>query len=88
MAGPLRLNSGTEVLLLRLRYGRVLRYLLCLDSLLLSERLLQELVREASGASEAWSLGWVSAIHSSGRTIWIVDAHGYGKRLSYAPMKY
>ena len=27
-----------------------------------------------------WSLGWVSAIHSSGRTIWIVDAHGYGKR--------
>ena len=26
-----------------------------------------------------WSLGWVSAIHSQGRTIWIVDAHGYGK---------
>jgi hypothetical protein len=23
-----------------------------------------------------WSLGWVSAIDSSGRTIWIVDAHG------------
>jgi hypothetical protein len=22
-----------------------------------------------------WSLGWVSAIDSSGRTIWIVDAH-------------
>jgi len=22
-----------------------------------------------------WSLGYVSAIHSSGRTIWIVDAH-------------
>jgi hypothetical protein len=27
-----------------------------------------------------WSLGWVSAIDSGGRTIWIVDAHGYGKR--------
>jgi hypothetical protein len=22
-----------------------------------------------------WSLGWVSAIDSQGRTIWIVDAH-------------
>ncbi len=22
-----------------------------------------------------WSLGYVSATHSSGRTIWIVDAH-------------
>ena len=22
-----------------------------------------------------WSLGWVSAIDSDGRTIWIVDAH-------------
>ena len=27
-----------------------------------------------------WSLGWVSAIDSEGRTIWIVDAHSYGKR--------
>jgi hypothetical protein len=27
-----------------------------------------------------WSLGWVSAIDRVGRTIWIVDAHGYGKR--------
>ena len=27
-----------------------------------------------------WSSGWVSAIDSKGRTIWIVDAHGYGKR--------
>ena len=26
-----------------------------------------------------WSLGWVSAIDSEGRTIWIVDAHGYGQ---------
>jgi hypothetical protein len=25
-------------------------------------------------------LGWVSAIDVEGRTIWIVDAHGYGKR--------
>jgi len=25
-------------------------------------------------------LGWVSAIDSQGRTLWIVDAHGYGKR--------
>jgi hypothetical protein len=22
-----------------------------------------------------WSLGWVSAVDSQGRTIWIVDAH-------------
>ena len=27
-----------------------------------------------------WSWGCVSAINSEGRTIWIVDAHGYGKR--------
>jgi len=27
-----------------------------------------------------FSLGWVSAIDSEGRTVWIVDAHGYGKR--------
>jgi len=28
-----------------------------------------------------WSLGWVSAVGSDGRTIWIVDAHrGDGKR--------
>ena len=26
------------------------------------------------------SLGWVSALDLEGRTIWIVDAHGYGKR--------
>jgi hypothetical protein len=25
-------------------------------------------------------LGWVSALDLDGRTIWIVDAHGYGKR--------
>jgi hypothetical protein len=27
-----------------------------------------------------WSLGWVSALDVECRTIWIVDAHGYGKR--------
>jgi len=27
-----------------------------------------------------WSLNWVSALDCEGRTIWIVDAHGYGKR--------
>ena len=27
-----------------------------------------------------WSLGWVSALDVERRTIWIVDAHGYGKR--------
>jgi len=27
-----------------------------------------------------WSLGWVSAFDLEERTIWIVDAHGYGKR--------
>jgi hypothetical protein len=27
-----------------------------------------------------WSLGWVSALDYEGRTIWIADAHGYGKR--------
>ncbi len=27
-----------------------------------------------------WSLGWVSALDSKGRTIWIVDARRDGKR--------
>jgi hypothetical protein len=27
-----------------------------------------------------WSYGCVSAVDSIGRTIWIVDAHSYGKR--------
>ena len=27
-----------------------------------------------------WSWGYVSALDRKGRTIWIVDAHGYGKR--------
>ena len=27
-----------------------------------------------------FSVGWVSAIDPEARTIWIVDAHGYGER--------
>ena len=27
-----------------------------------------------------WSYGCVAALDRKGRTIWIVDAHGYGKR--------
>jgi hypothetical protein len=27
-----------------------------------------------------WSLGYVAAVDCDGRTIWIADAHGYGKR--------
>jgi hypothetical protein len=27
-----------------------------------------------------FSFGWVSALDVEGRTIWIVNAHGYGKR--------
>jgi hypothetical protein len=31
--------------------------------------------------NSGWSLGWVSAVDSEGRTIWIVDAHrGDGRR--------
>jgi hypothetical protein len=35
-----------------------------------------------------WSLGWVSAIDSEGRTLWIVDAHrDNGKRFVVGQMK-
>ena len=27
-----------------------------------------------------WSLGWVATVDRERRTVWIVDAHGYGKR--------
>jgi hypothetical protein len=27
-----------------------------------------------------WSYGYMSALDREGRTIWIVDAHGYGKQ--------
>jgi hypothetical protein len=32
-----------------------------------------------------WSYGYVSAIDSQGRMIWIVDAHGYGTIFSGLP---
>ena len=34
-----------------------------------------------------WSLGYVSAIESQGRTMWIADAHRDGKRLLCERMK-
>jgi hypothetical protein len=35
-----------------------------------------------------WSLGWVSAIDSKGRTIWIADAHcGDGKLTAFLELK-
>ena len=38
-----------------------------------------EIITDKRSKAE-WSWGYVSAIDSNGRTIWIVDAHGYGKR--------
>jgi hypothetical protein len=38
-----------------------------------------EIIADNLGKS-GWSLGWVPALDLEGRTIWIVDAHGYGKR--------
>jgi hypothetical protein len=39
-----------------------------------------EIIADKLSAS-GWSLGWVSAVDSKGRTIWIVDAHrDNGKR--------
>ena len=32
-----------------------------------------------------FNLGWASALDLEGRTIWIVDAHGYGKRFIVRP---
>jgi hypothetical protein len=42
----------------------------------------QQSVKAADNLSKAgWSLGWVSAVDSEGRTLWIVDAHrDNGKR--------
>ena len=31
-------------------------------------------------SNAGWSLGWVSVVDCQGLTIWIADAHGYGKR--------
>src|SRR5262249_23302219 len=33
-----------------------------------------------NAAPAGWSLGWVPAVDSQGRTIWIVDAHREGMR--------
>jgi len=52
------------------------------DNLLVGEsrKRVQETI--ADNLSKAgWSLGWVSALDCDGRTIWIADAHGDGKRL-------
>jgi hypothetical protein len=49
------------------------------DQLLAKESELLEII--ADNLHDAgWSLGWVSAVDSEGRTIWIVDAHGHGRR--------
>ena len=31
-------------------------------------------------SKSGFSLGWVATVDREGRTIWIVDANGYGKR--------
>ncbi len=36
--------------------------------------------QRADLSAAGWSWGCVPAVDSEGRTIWIVDAHGYGKR--------
>ena len=38
-----------------------------------------EIIADKLGKA-GWSLGWVAALDCEGRMIWIVDAHGYGKR--------
>ena len=37
-------------------------------------------IRSQPDPRAVWHWVWVSAVNSEGRTIWIVDAHGYGKR--------
>ena len=51
------------------------------DNLLVGEprKRVQEIIADNLHKA-GWSLGWVSALDLEGRTIWIVDAHGYGKR--------
>jgi hypothetical protein len=36
--------------------------------------------RRRQSQKSRFSVGWVSALDLKGRRIWIVDAHGYGKR--------
>ena len=45
----------------------------------LSVKALEEIANNLSKAG--WSWGCVSAFDDYGRTVWIVDAHGHGKRL-------
>jgi hypothetical protein len=47
-----------------------------------NRKILPRILRIIAGRLSAagWTLGWVSAIDSQGQTIWIVDAHGQGKR--------
>jgi hypothetical protein len=41
----------------------------------------REIIADKLSAS-GWSLGWLSAVDSEGRTLWIVDAHrDKGKRI-------
>ena len=51
------------------------------DNLLVGEprKRVQEIIADDLYKA-GWSLGWVSALDHEGRMIWIVDAHGYGKR--------
>jgi hypothetical protein len=45
-----------------------------------SRKRVQEIIA-ANLKKRGWSLGWVSAVDSDGRTLWIVDAHrDNGKR--------
>jgi hypothetical protein len=42
---------------------------------------------ERISRKSGWSLGWVSAVDSRGRTIWIADAQRDGKRFVVRPDK-
>jgi hypothetical protein len=39
----------------------------------------REIIADNLGRA-GWSWGYISALDLEGRTTWIVDAHGYGKR--------
>ena len=51
------------------------------DQLLSKESELLEIIAD-NLKKTGWSLGYTSALDRQGRTIWIVDAHGYGKRFA------
>ena len=42
--------------------------------------LFSEVAVDDNLSKAGWSYGYVSAMDREGRTIWIADAHGYGKR--------